>query len=53
MRVHYRTADPEESTLETGVTLASMIVLAAGIALIAWGCGVFNFLPAAGSSGMQ
>ncbi|HSW84283.1 MAG TPA: DUF3592 domain-containing protein [Usitatibacter sp.] len=37
VRVRYRPADPEDSTLESGVTLASIVVLAAGIALIAWG----------------
>ena len=37
VRVHYRPADPQESTIETGVTLASVAVLAAGIALVAWG----------------
>jgi hypothetical protein len=37
VRVRYRAADPEDSTIESGVTLASIVVLAAGIALIAWG----------------
>jgi hypothetical protein len=37
VRVHYRPANPEECTIETGVTLAALIVLAAGIALIVWG----------------
>jgi len=37
VRVHYRPSDPEECTIETGVTLAAMVVLAAGIALIVWG----------------
>jgi hypothetical protein len=37
VRVHFRAADPADSTLETGVTLAAIIVLAAGIALIGWG----------------
>lgn len=37
VRVHYRDADPEDSTLETGITLAAVLVLSAGIALIAWG----------------
>jgi len=52
VRVHYRRANPEECTIETGVTLASMVLLVAGIALIAWGCGVSSFPPAGGSSGM-
>ena len=37
VRVHYRATDPEDSTIESGVTLASLVVLAAGIALIVWG----------------
>jgi hypothetical protein len=37
VRVHYRVADPQDATIETGVTLASIAVLAAGIALVAWG----------------
>jgi hypothetical protein len=37
VRVHYRAADPDDSTIESGVTFASILVLAAGIALIAWG----------------
>ena len=37
VRVHFRAADPADSTLETGVTLASILVLSAGIALMLWG----------------
>jgi hypothetical protein len=37
VRVRYRATNPEDSTIESGVTLASIIVLAAGIALIVWG----------------
>ena len=37
VRVHYRPTDPEQCTIETGMTLAAMVVLAAGIALVAWG----------------
>jgi hypothetical protein len=37
VRVHYRRADPQESTIETGVTFASLAVLSGGIALVVWG----------------
>lgn len=37
VRVHYRAADPGDSALESGVTFASIVVFAAGTALIAWG----------------
>ena len=54
VRVHYRPANPEECTIETGVTLASITLLAAGIALIVCGLlGLPRIPPAGGSSGMQ